>query len=62
MTTLKGSRFIVEYDEKATNGYKVFVRRSGKYEEVTTSLTDDETKELIGDLIYSITDLLKGRE
>lgn len=62
MITLKGSRFVVEYDENAINGYKVLVRRSGKCEEVTTSLTDDETKELIGDLIYSITDLLKGRE
>lgn len=62
MITLKGSRFVVEYDEKTTNGYKVFVRRSGKCEEVTTSLTDDETKELIGDLIYCVTDLLKGCE
>ncbi len=62
MITLKGSRFIVEYDENATNGYKVFVRRSGKYEEVTTTLTDGETNELIGDLIYCVTDLLKGSE
>lgn len=62
MITLKGSRFIVEFDKNATNGYKIFVRRSGKFEEVTNSLTDDEKKELIGDLIYSITDLLKGRE
>ena len=61
MISLKASRFKVEYDEKATNGYKVFTRRMGKYEDVTDSLTDDDKEELILDLIYAVTDLVKER-
>ena len=61
MITLKASMFIVEYDETAINGYKVFIRKRNKYEDVTDSLTDDEKTELIGDLIYAVTDLVKER-
>ena len=61
MIALRASRFIVEYDEKATNGYKVFIRRMGKYEDVTDTLTDEDKTELIGDLIYAVTDLVKEK-
>lgn len=61
MVSLKASRFKVEYDETATNGYKVFVRRMGKYEDVTDTLTEDDKEELILDLIYAITDLVRER-
>ena len=61
MVSLKGSRFVVEYDEKATDGYKVFTRRNGEYKDITNSLTDDDKTELIGDLVYAITDLVKER-
>jgi hypothetical protein len=46
MICLKASRFKVEYDEKSTNGYKVFTIRMGKYEDVTDSLTDDDKRNL----------------
>lgn len=61
MVGLKASRFVVEYDEKATDGYEVFVRRNGEYKDITNSLTDDDKTELIGDLVYAITDLVKER-
>lgn len=61
MVSLKGSRFVVEYDEKATDGYKVFARRNGEYKDITNSLTDDDKTELIGDLVYAITDLVRER-
>jgi hypothetical protein len=61
MITLKGSRFIVSQDENSTNDidYKVFVRNEDGYKDVTTSLTDEEKVELISDLIYCVSDLLK---
>ena len=65
MITLKGSRFIVAQDEEATNDidYKVFVRNDDGFKDVTTSLTEDEKTELISDLIYCVSDLLKaGKE
>ena len=62
MIALKGSRFIVSNDENSTNDidYKVFVRNQGEYRDVTDSLTKEETTELISDLIYALSDLLKG--
>ena len=61
MITLKGSRFIVEEDEKSTNGvdFKVFTRQNKELKDITNSLTDSEKTELISDLIYAIGDLLK---
>ena len=61
MITLKSSRFIVEEDEKSTNGvdFKVFIRQNKKLKDITNSLTDSEKTELISDLIYAIGDLLK---
>lgn len=58
MTTLKGSRFIVSYDEKSGE-HNVFVRNKEGYNDVTNSLDDEEKDELINDLIYCVTDLLK---
>ena len=61
MITLKSSRFIVEEDEKSTNGvdFKVFTRQNKELKDITNSLTDSEKTELISDLIYAIGDLLK---
>lgn len=61
MVSLKASRFKVEYDETATKGYKVFTRRMGKYEDVTDALTDDDKEELLFNLIYAVTDLVRER-
>lgn len=61
MITLKASRFIVAQDEHPTNGidYKVYIRNRNGFEDITASLTDEEQKELISDLIYCVSDLLK---
>lgn len=59
MISLKGSRFIVSYDEQQ---YHVFTRKVGKdYQEVTNILTNEDKEELIDDLIYCIQDLVKGK-
>jgi hypothetical protein len=62
MITLKGSKFVVSQDENATSDvdYKVFVMAKGEFKDVTDSLTQEETTELISDLIYAISDLIKG--
>lgn len=61
MITLKGSRFIVEQDENSTNDidFKVFISQNKEYKDITNSLTDDDKTELISDLIYAVSDLLK---
>ncbi len=61
MISLKGSRFFVSQDENSTSDmdYKVFVRNNDGYHEVTTSLNDSEKTELISDLIYCLSDLIK---
>jgi hypothetical protein len=58
MTTLKGSRFIVSYNEDSGE-HNVFVRNKEGYNDVTNSLNNEEKDELINDLIYCLTDLLK---
>lgn len=57
MITLKGSRFIVSYDENSGE-HNVFVRSEDGHSDVTNSLDNEEKDELINDLIYCITDLL----
>ncbi len=57
MITLKGSRFIVSYDEDSGE-HNVFIRIRGGYSNVTNSVSDEEKDELINDLIYCITDLI----
>ena len=63
MITLKGSRFIVSQDDYSATDvdYKVFVSNANGCADVTQGLTEDETHELISDLIYCIRDLLKER-
>lgn len=57
MILLKLSRFSVEYDDK--RGGRVFVGSLEDYEDVTDKLSPDEKIELIDDLIYAISDLMK---
>lgn len=58
MITLKCSRFIVSYNEDSSE-HNVFVRNKEGYNDVTNSLNNEEKDELINDLIYCLTDLLK---
>lgn len=57
MITLKGSRFIVSYNENYGD-HNVFVRNKDGFIDVTNSLCGEEKDELINDLIYCITDLI----
>ena len=57
MISLKTSRFLVSYDN---DKYKVFTRNRSGCKDVTNSLTETEKDELIEDLIYCLTDLIRG--
>ena len=59
MIALKGSRFKVSYNENSGE-HNVFVKNKEGYNDITNSLNDEEKDELINDLIYCITDLLKN--
>ena len=59
MIALKGSRFTVSYNENSGE-HNVFVKNKEGYNDITNSLNDEEKNELINDLIYCITDLLKN--
>ena len=56
--TLKGSRFTVLYDENSGE-HNVFLITKDGCSNITNTLGDEEKDELINDLIYCITDLLK---
>lgn len=56
MISLKGSRFLVACENYES---KVFIIDSGKYKEVTNELQEADKIELIDDLIYAISDLVK---
>ena len=58
MITLKGSRFAVLYDENSGE-HNVFLRTKDGCNNITNTLDDEKKDELINDLIYCITDLLK---
>lgn len=59
MISLKASRFLVSCDNYEP---KVFIIDSGrKYKEVTNELSAGDKVELIDDLIYAISDLIKSR-
>lgn len=58
MITLKGSRFIVSYNEDSGE-HNVFVRNKEGYNDVTNSLNNKEKDDLINDLIYCLADLLE---
>lgn len=47
---------MVSYDN---DKYKVFTKNRNEYKDITNILTDEEKDELIDDLIYCLTDLLK---
>lgn len=56
MISLKGSRFLVSCENYKS---KVFINNGREYKEVTNELSEDDKTELIDDLIYAITDLVK---
>ena len=58
MITLKGSQYKVSYDDNSGE-HHVFVRNKDGYKEITNIMTNEDKDELINDLIYCITDLLK---
>lgn len=57
MISLKGSRFLVSCEDYES---KVFINNGKEYKEVTNELSEDDKAELIDDLIYAISDLLKN--
>lgn len=57
MIALKGSRFLVSYDEDSGE-HTILVKNKNGYHDVTNSLNHEEKEELINDLIYCIIDLL----
>ena len=57
MISLKGSRFLISCEDYNS---KVFINNGKEYEEVTNKLSEDDKTELIDDLIYAISDLVKN--
>lgn len=57
MISLKGSRFLVSCEDYNS---KVFINNGKEYKEVTNELSEDDKDELIDDLIYAVSDLLKN--
>ena len=57
MISLKGSRFLISCEDYNS---KVFINNGKEYEEVTNKLSEDDKTELIDDLIYAISDLMKN--
>lgn len=57
MISLQGSRFLVSCENYEL---KVFINNGKEYKEVTHDLSEDDKNELIDDLIYAITDLIKN--
>lgn len=56
MISLEASRFLVSCEDYET---KVFINNGQEYKEVTNDLSEDEKNELISDLIYAISKLVK---
>ena len=57
MISLQGSRFLVSCENYES---KVFINNGKEYKEVTHDLSEYDKNELIDDLIYAITDLIKN--
>ena len=57
MISLKSSRFLVSCGYYTS---KVFINNGNEYKEITNELTEDDKDELIDDLIYAISDLVKN--
>ena len=58
MISLQASRFLVSCDDYTT---KVFINTGKEYKEVTDTLSDSDKDELISDLIYEISKLVKDK-
>ena len=58
MISLSGSRFLVSCEDYTS---KVFINNGKEYKEVTDTLSESDKDELIDDLIYAISDLLKNK-
>lgn len=56
MISLKGSKFLVSCEDYTS---KVFINNGKEYKDITNELSEDDKDELIDDLIYAISDLLK---
>ena len=61
MFSLKASRFYVSYNSDSGE-HQVFLRDRNGYHEVTKTLSDEDKEELINDLVYAVSDLLKEKE
>ena len=57
MISLKSSRFLVSCEDYTS---KVFITNGKEYKEITNELTEGDKDELIDDLIYAISDLVKN--
>ncbi len=57
MISLTGSRFLISCEDYHS---KVFINNGKEYEEVTNKLSEDDKTELIDDLIYAMSDLMKN--
>ena len=57
MISLQGSRFLVSCENYES---RVFINNGKEYKEVTKELSEEEKNELIDDLIYAISNLLKN--
>lgn len=58
MISLQASRFLVSCEDYTT---KVFINTGKKYKEVTDTLSDSDKYELISDLIYAVSKLIKDK-
>lgn len=58
MITLEASRFMVTCEDYES---KVFIRDRNGIKEVTESMNDEDKNELISDLIYVVSKLVKER-
>lgn len=58
MISLQASRFLVSCDDYTT---KAFINTGKEYKEVTNTLSDSDKDELISDLIYAVSKLVKDK-
>lgn len=58
MISLQASRFLVSCEDYTT---KVFINTGKEYKEVTDTLSDSDKDELISDLIYAVSKLVKDK-
>lgn len=58
MISLQASRFLVSCEDDTT---KVFINTGKEYKEVTNTLSDSDKDELISELIYAVSELVKTK-